>query len=102
MFRASLMCVLGPSNSATPWPRRSPCSGSGYSFDIFERCGNDGWPGLHKQARSAVMQEFGDKLTDPAFFAAEDAHPLWKRMRAEDPVHRATGNLRRGFWSIDR
>jgi cholest-4-en-3-one 26-monooxygenase len=48
------------------------------------------------------MDTIGDKLTDPAFFAANDPHPLWKRMRAEDPVHWATGNLSKGFWSITR
>jgi cytochrome P450 len=48
------------------------------------------------------METFGDKLTDPAFFAAHDPHPLWQRMRAEDPVHWANGNLRKGFWSITK
>src|SRR5271170_2589388 len=48
------------------------------------------------------MNTMGDKLTDPAFFASHDPHPLWKRMRAEDPVHWATGNLSRGFWSITK
>ncbi len=48
------------------------------------------------------MDNFGDRLTDPAFFATHDPHPLWKRMRAEDPVHWATGNLSKGFWSITR
>jgi len=48
------------------------------------------------------MATIGDKLTDPAFFATEDPHPLWKRLRAEDPVHWATGNLGKGFWSITK
>ncbi len=48
------------------------------------------------------MDTFGDQLTDPAFFAIADPHPLWKRMRAEDPVHWATGNLNKGFWSITK
>ena len=48
------------------------------------------------------MDKMGDKLTDPAFFATYDPHPLWKRMRAEDPVHWATGNLSKGFWSITK
>ncbi len=48
------------------------------------------------------MDTIGDQLTDPAFFATHDPHPLWKRMRAEDPVHWATGNLRKGFWSITK
>lgn len=48
------------------------------------------------------MEAFDDKLTDPAFFAANDPHPLWKRMRAKAPVHWATGNLSKGFWSITK
>jgi cytochrome P450 len=48
------------------------------------------------------MDTIGDKLTDPAFFATNDPHPLWKRMRAENPVHWATGNLTKGFWSITK
>jgi cytochrome P450 len=48
------------------------------------------------------METFGDNLTDPAFFANHDPHPLWKRMRAEDPVHWATGDLSQGFWSITK
>jgi cytochrome P450 len=48
------------------------------------------------------MDTMGDKLTDPAFFARHDPHPLWKRLRAEDPVHWATGNLSQGFWSITK
>ena len=48
------------------------------------------------------MDTTGDKLTDPAFFASHDPHPLWKRMRAGDPVHWATGNLSEGFWSITK
>ena len=48
------------------------------------------------------MDKMGDQLTDPGFFASHDPHPLWKRMRAEDPVHWATGNLRKGFWSITK
>lgn len=48
------------------------------------------------------MDKMGDQLTDPGFFASHDPHPLWTRMRAEDPVHWATGNLRKGFWSITK
>jgi len=48
------------------------------------------------------MDKMGDQLTDPGFFASHDPHPLWKRMRAEDPVHWATGNLSKGFWSITK
>ncbi len=48
------------------------------------------------------MDTIGVKLTDPAFFATNDPHPLWKRMREQDPVHWAAGNLSQGFWSITR
>jgi hypothetical protein len=30
-------------------------------------------------------------LTDPEFFAHHDPHPVFKRMRAEDPVHWTRG-----------
>ncbi len=39
-------------------------------------------------------------LTDSHFFAKGDIHDLFKRMRAEDPVHWTQGSLKRGFWSI--
>lgn len=39
-------------------------------------------------------------LTDPQFFARGDFHGLFKRMRAEDPVHWTQGRLKRGFWSL--
>src|SRR5689334_12869478 len=48
------------------------------------------------------MDTFGDQLTDPAFFASDDPHPLWKRMRAEEAVHAACGNLTNGCWSITK
>jgi cytochrome P450 len=40
-------------------------------------------------------------LTDPAFFADGDPHPLWQRLRREDPVHWTQG-LVGPFWSITR
>jgi cytochrome P450 len=43
-----------------------------------------------------------DHLTDPDFFAAGDPHALWKRLRAEDPVHWTMGRLSFGFWSVTR
>ncbi|HEY2107057.1 MAG TPA: hypothetical protein VGH29_14765, partial [Candidatus Binataceae bacterium] len=39
-------------------------------------------------------------LTDAHFFAKGDIYDLFKRMRAEDPVHWTQGRLKRGFWSI--
>lgn len=39
-------------------------------------------------------------LTDAHYFATGDVHGLFKRMRAEDPVHWTQGHLKRGFWSI--
>jgi cytochrome P450 len=39
-------------------------------------------------------------LTDVHFFAKGDIHDLFRRMRAEDPVHWTQGLLKRGFWSI--
>ncbi len=41
-------------------------------------------------------------LTDPECFATQDAHPVFKRLRAEDPIHWTTGRISRGFWSITR
>ncbi len=42
------------------------------------------------------------QLTDPNFHANGDPFPLWKRLRAEDPVHWTQGHLSKGFWSITR
>src|SRR5690242_15701265 len=41
-------------------------------------------------------------LTDPECFARQDPHPVFKRLRAEDPIHWTTGRIQRGFWSITR
>jgi cytochrome P450 len=41
-------------------------------------------------------------LTDPEFFATHDPHPVFKRLRAEDPVHWTKGKLTRGFWSLTK
>ncbi len=40
-------------------------------------------------------------LTDPAFFADHDPHPLWQQLRREDPIHWTEGRVR-PFWSITR
>lgn len=41
-------------------------------------------------------------LTDPECFARQDFHPVFQRMRAEDPIHWTTGRISRGFWSVTR
>ena len=41
-------------------------------------------------------------LTDPECFAKQDAHPVFKRMRAEDPIQWTAGRVKRGFWSVTR
>jgi cytochrome P450 len=41
-------------------------------------------------------------LTDPECFAKQDPHPVFKRLRAEDPIHWTTGRIKRGFWSVTR
>jgi cytochrome P450 len=42
-------------------------------------------------------------LTDPECFARHDPHPVFQRMRAEDPIHWTSGGrIERGFWSITR
>lgn len=42
------------------------------------------------------------KLSDPCFFANGDPHPLWARLREEDPIHWTRSKLGRGFWSVTR
>lgn len=41
-------------------------------------------------------------LTLPQAFACIDYHRIFRRLRAEDPVHWTVGRLKRGFWSITR
>src|SRR5258708_23416436 len=40
-------------------------------------------------------------LSAPGFFVDHDPHPLWRQLRAEDPVHWTIDSVR-GFWSITR
>jgi len=40
-------------------------------------------------------------LSDPGFFVDHDAHPLWKELRENDPIHWTEG-VGRPFWSITR
>ncbi|MBV8454416.1 MAG: cytochrome P450, partial [Deltaproteobacteria bacterium] len=47
------------------------------------------------------LNEIDRALTDPGFFIDNDPHPLWKQLRAEDPVHWTEG-LVGPFWSITR
>src|SRR5215472_13106410 len=48
------------------------------------------------------METRGADLTDPEFFATRDPHAVFKRLRAEDPVHWTVGRLSRGFWSLTK
>jgi cytochrome P450 len=41
-------------------------------------------------------------LTDPSFFSTGDPHALWRRMRADDPVHWTETSYGRGYWSVTR
>jgi len=41
-------------------------------------------------------------LANQLFFAHGDPHAVWKRLRAEDPVHWTDGGLSRGFWSVTK
>jgi cytochrome P450 len=47
-------------------------------------------------------RDYAHDLTDPAFFAAGDPYAIWRRMRAEDPVHLTRGRIRTPFWSVTR
>ena len=38
-------------------------------------------------------------LTDPGFFVDNDPHPLWRQLRAEDPIHWTKGSVA-PFWSV--
>jgi len=48
------------------------------------------------------MNSIDHQLTDPAWFAANDPHSIWSRLRAEDPVHWTEGKLPFGFWSLTK
>lgn len=41
-------------------------------------------------------------LTVPQAFARNDYHRIFRRLRAEDPVHWTVGRLKQGFWSITK
>jgi cytochrome P450 len=41
-------------------------------------------------------------LTTPSFFSNGDPHALWRRMRAEDPVHWTRTSYGRFYWSVTR
>jgi len=49
-----------------------------------------------------IPSDIDQQLTDPAWFGANDPHPIWRRLRAEDPVHWTVGKLPFGFWSLTR
>ncbi len=48
------------------------------------------------------MQQDDLNLANQLFFANGDPHAVWKRLRAEDPVHWTDGGLSRGFWSVTK
>jgi cholest-4-en-3-one 26-monooxygenase len=54
------------------------------------------------QASDPGNQDYAYDLTDPAFFAAGDPYAIWRRLRAEDPVHLTRGRIRTPFWSLTR
>lgn len=41
-------------------------------------------------------------LTDSGFYAGNDHHELFARLRHDDPVHWTQGDYARGFWSLTR
>ena len=41
-------------------------------------------------------------LANQIFFADGDPDSIWRRLRAEDPVHWTQGGLSRGFWSVTK
>ena len=46
--------------------------------------------------------DIDNQLTNPAFFAGEHFHEVFKILRKEDPVHWTTGSYGRGYWSVTR
>jgi len=48
------------------------------------------------------MNQDDFNLVNQMFFASGDPHSVWKRLRAEDPVHWTEGGLSRGFWSVTK
>ncbi len=51
----------------------------------------------------ATQDAHGPDLSDPRFFATTDPHPLWTRLRGQDPVHRQcpVGGAP-PFWAVTR
>lgn len=47
-------------------------------------------------------REIDKALSDPGFFVDHDAHPLWRQLRKEDPVHWTEPGTSRGYWSVTR
>jgi cholest-4-en-3-one 26-monooxygenase len=48
------------------------------------------------------QRDYAYDLTDPAFFATGDPYAIWRRMRAEDPVHLSRSRIRTPFWSVTK
>jgi cholest-4-en-3-one 26-monooxygenase len=47
-------------------------------------------------------RDYAYDLTDAAFFATGDPYAIWRRMRAEDPVHLTRGRIKTPFWSVTK
>jgi cytochrome P450 len=56
----------------------------------------------NKVPTNAVLSDDDLSLTNPAFFAHGDPHELWRRLRAQDPVHWTQTNYGRGYWSVTK
>jgi cytochrome P450 len=48
------------------------------------------------------LNSIDHSLTDPVWFSTNDPHAIWRRLRAEDPVHWTEGKLPFGFWSLTK
>jgi len=55
-----------------------------------------------KTSADALLSDDDLSLTNPAFFAHGDPHELWRRLRAQDPVHWTQTNYGRGYWSVTK
>ena len=59
-------------------------------------------PSANETAADSVLADDDLSLTNPAFFANGDPHALWRRLRAEDPVHLTQTNYGRSYWSVTK
>ena len=61
---------------------------------VSSMCAREGGQG------TMITRQDDINLTDVHFFTTEAFHEVFKRMRADDPVHWTEGKLKRGFWSV--